>query len=207
MSDDPKRDALGALHEVSNALTVLLGWVAEARDPAATPDEVGHALRIVEQRGRMARDLARRAIGAKVPRSMDADADVGTVITEVVDALALEAQRAQVRIARSDDALAATCRVPLGEDLEQIVTNLALNAFAHAPKGTELRIVTHVAPREITIDVAPFRSSRATRPVRVVQASASVTPAQSPALPEAISLWSTLVATAPPLRLQALSFA
>jgi CheY-like chemotaxis protein/anti-sigma regulatory factor (Ser/Thr protein kinase) len=153
MSDDPKRDALGALHEVSNALTVLLGWVAEARDPAATPDEVGHALRIVEQRGRMARDLARRAIGAKVPRSMDADADVGTVITEVVDALALEAQRAQVRIARSDDALAATCRVPLGEDLEQIVTNLALNAFAHAPKGTELRIVTHVAPREITIDV------------------------------------------------------
>jgi len=64
MADDPKRDALGALHEVSNALTVLLGWVAEARDPSAADEDVKNALRIVEQRARSARDLARRAIGA-----------------------------------------------------------------------------------------------------------------------------------------------
>ena len=70
MADDPKRAALGALHEVSNALTVLLGWVAEAREPDATPEEVERALRIIEQRGRAARDLARRAIGAKVPASL-----------------------------------------------------------------------------------------------------------------------------------------
>jgi len=153
MSDDPKRDALGALHEVSNALTVLLGWVAEARDPSATPDEVRHALRIVEQRGRAARDLARRAIGAKVPRSMEADADLGNVLTEVVEALSLEAERAQVRIVRRDDALAVACRVPLGDDLSQIVTNLALNALAHSPQGSKLRIVTSSGPREVTVDV------------------------------------------------------
>ncbi len=153
MSDDPKRDALGALHEVSNALTVLLGWVAEARDPGATPDDVRHALRIVEQRGRAARDLARRAIGAKVPRSMEADAEVGSVLTEVIEALAIEAERAQVRVVFADDASLAGCRVPLGDDLAQIVTNLVLNAFAHAPKGSELRIVTTVAPREVTIDI------------------------------------------------------
>lgn len=159
MADDPKRDALGALHEVSNALTVLLGWVAEARDPSASPDDVRHALRIVEQRARAARDLARRAIGAKVAPPGDADLD--TLLDEVVEALALEAQRAQVRIVRQvtspqagTPARADACRVPLGEDLAQIVTNLALNALAYTPKGSELNITVTAAPREVTIDVA-----------------------------------------------------
>jgi K+-sensing histidine kinase KdpD len=43
--------------------------------------------------------------------------------------------------------------VPLGDDLAQIVTNLALNALAHAPKGSELRIVTTSQDRSVTIDV------------------------------------------------------
>ncbi len=153
MSDDPKRDTLGALHEVSNALTVLLGWVAEARDPSAEPDDVRHALRIVEQRARAARDLARRAIGAKVPPPGDAELDA--VLGEVVEALALEADRANIRISRKSSPLPAgeTCRIPLGEDLAQIVTNLALNALAHAPKGTDLRIVTTASAREVVVDV------------------------------------------------------
>ncbi|HEY1956631.1 MAG TPA: ATP-binding protein [Polyangiaceae bacterium] len=148
MADDPKRDALGALHEVSNALTVLLGWVAEARDPSAAPDDVKNALRIVEQRARAARDMARRAIGAKVPPPGDADLDA--VLGEVVEALALEAERAQARIVRRGD---AKSRVPLGEDMAQIVTNLALNALAYAPKGSEIDVVANVGAREVTIDV------------------------------------------------------
>ena len=149
MTDDPKRDALGALHEVSNALTVLLGWVAEARDPSAAPEDVKHALRIVEQRARAARDLSRRAIGAKVPPPGDADVDA--LVGEVVESLRLEAERAQVKIARSGESNG--CRVPLGEDLAQIVTNLALNAFAYAPKGSSLHVIVTVAPREVTVDV------------------------------------------------------
>ncbi len=153
MPDDPKRDALGALHEVSNALTVLLGWVAEARDPSAAPDDVRHALRIVEQRARAARDLARRAIGAKVAASLDGgDAEVDALLDEVIEALAIEAERAQVRITR--DGRVGTCRIPLGEDLAQIVTNLALNALAYAPKGTDLVIAVSAAPREVTVDVS-----------------------------------------------------
>ena len=70
---DPHLSVEGALHEVSNALTVLLGWIAEARDPSASPEDVKHALRIVEERARGARNLARRAIGAKVPPSGDGE--------------------------------------------------------------------------------------------------------------------------------------
>ena len=155
---DPKRPgndqaAIGALHEVSNALTVMLGWVGEARDAEATPEEVGRALRIVEQRGRAARDLARRAIGGKVPASMDADATLDDVLSEVVESLAIEAEKAGVAMVRRDEAAIASCRVPLGVDLGQILTNLALNAFAHAPRGSELRIITKVGVREVTLDV------------------------------------------------------
>ncbi len=150
MADDPKRDALGALHEVSNALTVLLGWVAEARDPSASREDVEHALRIVEQRARAARDLSRRAIGAKV--APQGDADVDALLEQVVEALAIEAQRAQVRIARGGQSGAA-CRVPLGEDLAQIVTNLALNAIAYAPKGSTIHVDAAIGPREVTVDV------------------------------------------------------
>jgi hypothetical protein len=59
----------GALHDVSNALTVLLGWVAEARVGRGSPEQVDRALVIVEERARTARDLARRAIG--VPAAVD----------------------------------------------------------------------------------------------------------------------------------------
>ena len=61
---DPHRDVTGALHDVSNALTVLLGWVTEARAASASPEQLAHALAIIEDRARAARDLARRAIGA-----------------------------------------------------------------------------------------------------------------------------------------------
>jgi len=147
-SDDPKADLLGTLHEVSNALTVLLGWVAEARDPGATPDEIGHALRIIEQRARSARDLARRAIGVKVPPPGDAEID--RVLGDVVEALAVEASRSGVTIVRRGT---CTARVPLGDDVAQIVTNLALNATHYAPKGSEVRIVTTMDPAGVTIDV------------------------------------------------------
>ena len=62
---DPHRDVTGALHDISNALTVLLGWVSEARTGRASRAELERALAIIEDRARSARDLARRAIGSQ----------------------------------------------------------------------------------------------------------------------------------------------
>ena len=147
---DPHRDLEGTLHEVSNALTVLLGWIAEARAPDATQDEVRHALRVVDERARRARDLARRAIGAAVPS--DADALAGDVIADALAALAVEAQRAGVRVdfARGGDPAA---RIELAQDAAQIVTNLVLNALAYAPRGGAVRVALATTDEEITVDV------------------------------------------------------
>lgn len=140
---DPHRDLAGVLHDVSNALTVLLGWVSEARAPEATPEAVAYALTIIEQRARIARDLARHAVGA--PR-IDEQRELRSIIQEVSDALVLEAQRRGVRL----DVAAASPRVAVVKvagalDVSQVLTNLVLNALAYAPRGTAVEI-------EVTVD-------------------------------------------------------
>jgi CheY-like chemotaxis protein len=147
---DPHRDLEGTLHEISNALTVLLGWVAEARSPGATEEELAHALKIVDQRARRARDLARRSIGAKTIPA-DIEADLGIVLADVVASLAIEAARVGARLVLEGPP--EVSRIALGEDLSQIVTNLALNALAYAPRGSDVKVIATTTPTDVTIEV------------------------------------------------------
>jgi CheY-like chemotaxis protein len=134
---------------VSNALTVLLGWIAEARAPEATPEDVARALRVVEDRARTARDQARRAIGASVPDA--ADARASDVLAGCVGMLAVEAQRAGARVVLDDQC--GDARIRLGDDVAQIVANLVLNALAHAPRGTEVRVRGRVRGPDLLFSV------------------------------------------------------
>src|SRR5690606_27255644 len=61
----PDLDLAGTLHEVSNALTVVLGWVAEARDKLP-PGEVRDALEIAYSHAHRGHAAARRAIDGRV---------------------------------------------------------------------------------------------------------------------------------------------
>ncbi len=148
---DPHRDLAGALHDVSNALTVMLGWVQEARAPDATREAVAYALGIIEQRGRIARDLARRAIGAGA-KILDQDGQLDATLAEALDALAVMTQRVGVKVRRVGDGGGA--RIPSAGDVSQIVTNLVMNALAHAPSGSEVIVTVEAREREITIDVS-----------------------------------------------------
>lgn len=148
---DPHADVAGALHDVSNALTVLLGWVAEARAPGASPESVAHALAVIEQRARAARDLARRAIGAD-PAVEGAEHPLEGVLDEVVDALLVEAQRAGVRIMLSGRT--AGVAVSGGEEVAQIVTNVVMNALAYAPRGSTVTLEVSASAQTVTVDVA-----------------------------------------------------
>lgn len=132
---DPHRDLAGVLHDVSNALTVLLGWAGEARAPDATPETVAYALTIIEQRARIARDLARVAIGAA---RIDEQRAAGEIAQEVMQALRVEADKVGVSLAlEGADALA---KLAGAVDVSQVVTNLVMNAIAYAPKGTAVDV-------------------------------------------------------------------
>lgn len=145
---DPHRDLAGVLHDVSNALTVLLGWVNEARAEGASPEEVAYALSIVEQRARIARDLARQAIGA--PR-IDEQRGLGSVVRGVGDELRVEAERRKVKI--TVEGVSEVALVGQARDLEQVLTNLALNAVAHAPAGTVVRLRARVEDASCAVEV------------------------------------------------------
>jgi len=132
---DPHRDLAGVLHDVSNALTVLLGWVGEAKRADASPEAIAYALAIVEQRARIARDLARQAIGA--PR-IDEQRSIGEIVGEVLAALRIEAARAGVGLVVHGAELGA--RVAGAEDVAQVLTNLVLNAIAYAPHGSLVEV-------------------------------------------------------------------
>ena len=134
---DPHRDVTGALHDVSNALTVLLGWVAEARAGRGSPEQVDRALSIVESSARMARDLARRAIGGQAVYD-DREVLLDAVVSEVVEALAVEAQRAEVTFTVHGST--PDVRVPLPGDAAQILTNVLLNALAWSPRGSTISV-------------------------------------------------------------------
>jgi CheY-like chemotaxis protein len=148
---------LGALHDVSNALTVMLGWIAEAR-AAEAPATREHALAMAEQRARVARDLARRAIGAD-----ECDRDSGAahegpderaldaLLREVTDALEVESARAGVRIALSPPIPSA--RVSNASSVAQILTNLLLNALAFSPASSVVTIEAQRRDAAVLIDV------------------------------------------------------
>jgi CheY-like chemotaxis protein/two-component sensor histidine kinase len=148
-AEDPHQDLEGALHEVSNALTVLLGWIAEARAPGASPEAVAGALRMVEDRARAARDLARRAIGAAVPDVQDAR--VSDVLSGCVSVLAVEAHRAGARVTLDQEC--GDARIRFSDDVAQIVTNLVLNALAHAPRGSEVRVRGRLRDADVVVCV------------------------------------------------------
>jgi CheY-like chemotaxis protein len=147
---DPHRDVTGALHDVSNALTVLLGWVGEARGARSSLADLERALAIIEDRARSARDLARRAIGSQISVEQYEKA-VEALVLEVVETLSVEAQRVRVDVAVQGSCPGVT--IPLAADASQVLTNLLMNALAWAPPETRVTIGLSSTPHAVEIVV------------------------------------------------------
>lgn len=141
-------DLRGVLHDVANALTVVLGWVEQAGDVRAPEAERAYALGVVRERARLAQELARQVLvrGA----ADDETARLDAVVDEVLRALGPEASAARVSLSREGDARGALVRD--ARALARVVTNLVLNALAHAPP--EGRVVVRVDGGEEEAEVA-----------------------------------------------------
>src|SRR4051812_28747142 len=98
-----ERDLAGALHEVSNALTVVLGWLEAARHEltdAHRDDGLSAARRAVEiawSRAQLGRGIARRAIGAET-NEPEEDASLPDVARDAVVGVEHEASRRGMKI-------------------------------------------------------------------------------------------------------------
>ncbi len=141
-------DAQGLLHDLANALTVIVGWADEASLESAEPATVSHALRMIARCGLQARTLARRAIG--VPEG-DAGAQAGKIVDDMLEPLSLQATRGKVRLVRGG---ASTAEVPFSDELGLIVTNIVLNALAFAPPESAITVTCEDGPAAVVITVS-----------------------------------------------------
>ena len=146
----------GALHDVSNALTVVLGWVTEARTPDLAEQDLHAALRMIEVHAKKARDLARISIGADVPAPASGLRAVDGILDDVLGALAPQAREAGVVLVvegGDEGERHATCDEPAA--LHHVLMNLVMNALAHSPRGRDAHVRVCVAPghREETLTI------------------------------------------------------
>lgn len=141
-SEDPPSgvgtELAGALHEVSNALTVVLGWldVARQRLPAGSARD---AIEVARTHAELGHRIARAAIGAELPARGSSRRPARSVARAAILGVSPKAQGAGVTLSLEDG--------PDGHDLVrdvgavlQILTNLLLNAIAFTPRGRSVSI-------------------------------------------------------------------
>ena len=136
----PERDLAGALHEVSNALTVVLGWLECAQEEMVGGGDVAkRALDIAMSHAKLGRRLARRAIGDDSDVIAD-EADLDTLVREACTGVEREALRRRIALAVNGDATSRAKLVKGAPGLFQVMTNLLLNAIAMSPEGSTVTV-------------------------------------------------------------------
>lgn len=133
---EPGHDLTGALHEVSNALTVVLGWLQAAADAGPT-GPIAEALDVARAHARRGHRVARLALGAAMADD-DAERDARGLAREAVVAVQPEATRRGVVLAPV--ASAEDVSVRGAGDALQILLNLLLNAVSFTPAGGRVEL-------------------------------------------------------------------
>jgi CheY-like chemotaxis protein len=135
----PERDLAGALHEVSNALTVVLGWLECAQEEMGGADVARRAVDIAMSHAKLGRRVARRAIGDDSDVLAE-EADLETLVRDVVTGVEREALRRRIALTVSSDPSSRAKLVKGAPGLFQVMTNLLLNAIALSPEGSAVTV-------------------------------------------------------------------
>lgn len=141
-SADRQEDHAGALHEVSNALTVVLGWLDMA-SRAESLSEAREAIAVAREHARRGQSMARESIGGDAPSGQRSRLG-SEVATFAAQSVAPKAQRADVRI-ETELGFGTDIRVESDASILQILTNLLLNAIDFAPAGSAIRLTVERA--------------------------------------------------------------
>lgn len=141
--------AAGVSHEVSNALSAIVGWaqVARERPDKARPEE---ALALIEKSAQVARDATQDLL--RMVRHTNHErtrTDLAVVVRDVARLLRPEAQNKRVRVTTDVDE--AHWVEAKRSQLFSIVWNLAHNAVQMVATGGEVSI--HVRPRGTLVEL------------------------------------------------------
>ena len=131
-------DLAGALHEVSNALTVVLGWldVARQRLPAGAARD---AVEVARTHAHLGHRVARSAIGAEPPARGSSRRPARSVAKAAVMAVSPQAESKSIKVSLQAGSDGHGLVRDVGAVL-QILTNLLLNAIAFTPEGRSVTV-------------------------------------------------------------------
>lgn len=148
----PDEDLAGALHEVSNALTVVLGWLDVAHSKLK-PGEERDAVEVARTHARLGHRVARQAIGADTFAGGTSERAARSLASCAVVGVTPQAQQRNVSIElhAHNNGLALVPNV--GAAL-QILTNLLLNAVEFTPPGETIRLEIQETGNSVIFTVA-----------------------------------------------------
>lgn len=141
----------GALHDVSNALTVVVGWLEVALSKSA-PHEVVEAIDVALSHARFGHRVARRAIGGGTSELDVPCADLQGVLESSRQAVAPFAERRRIRVDTSGQ-VGSEVLVESPDEATQILVNLLLNSLSFTPEGGRVLLSTKVSRHSVVITV------------------------------------------------------
>lgn len=173
-AEDPGVDLAGALHEVSNSLTVVLGWLDRAKH-LTEASESRHAIEVALSHARLGHTIARRAIGAEVADS-NVTRSALSVARDALIGVEQEAERHGVALI-CDDERTNDLLVRAAPIAQQILINLLFNAVHFSSPGSSVVLAMEASEHAMRFQVqdsgpgiAPerietlFKSPDSTRP-------------------------------------------
>jgi signal transduction histidine kinase len=130
-------------HELKTPLSAILGWLHLLRTDRLRPDQIPHALETIERNTRLQATLiadlldVARAAGGKMDITMR-EVDVSEVVRDVIDSHQPQADAGGVTLASQSDG--ATTILGDAERLQQVISNLVLNAMKFTPAGGHVEV-------------------------------------------------------------------
>lgn len=147
-----ERDLKGALHDVANALTVVLGWLELAAKDAAEQGDSIRRLAVARAWARHGRGIALRAIGGSRGADAEDSSDLASLLLDAVAGAEPQAIARGVVLQVQQPSESVALRA--WPQALQVVTNLLLNAIAFSPPQSTVLVQAFIRGEAVRLVIS-----------------------------------------------------
>ncbi|GGK82926.1 sensor histidine kinase [Ornithinimicrobium pekingense] len=159
-SEQRMRDFVAdASHELRTPLATVKGYAELYRFGAVAPDDVGGAMRRIEDEAsrmtRLVEDLLTLTRFDSEPSLSPTRVDLTVLASDVVQDARVRAPERHVALQPLEGSPGGTLPVVVGDDgaLRQVLTNLVANALTHTPAGTPVEVAVGTVADRVVVEV------------------------------------------------------